>query len=152
MEEYIEDFWSWEFVMVELINKFGLYNVLMVDDDLELCEVMKFYLSKIDSIKSIVIVHDGMSAVQKIRNQKFDLILLDMKMPKKNGYELLDEFKGNPFNSIASVVAMSGTMDMEILTINTSHGIKTFLIKPFNEALFLEKIKKIITIEANKAG
>lgn len=138
--------------MVEMLNKFGLYNILMVDDDLELCEVMKFYLSKIDSIKSIVTVHDGMSAVQKIRNQKFDLILLDMKMPKKNGYELLDEFIGNPFNSITSVVAMSGTMDMEILTINTSSGIKTFLIKPFNEALFLEKIKKIITIEVNKVG
>lgn len=138
------------FEMVEMLNKFGLYNVLMVDDDLELCEIMKFYLSKIDSIKSIVTVHDGMSAVQKIRNQKFDLILLDMKMPKKNGYELLDEFKGNPFNSISSVVAMSGTMDMEILTINTSHGIKTFLIKPFDEALFVEKIKKIITIGPNK--
>lgn len=138
--------------MVEIINKFGLYNVLMVDDDLELCEIMKFYLSKIDSIKSIVIVHDGMSAVHKIRNQKFDLILLDMKMPKKNGYELLDEFKGNPFNSVSSVVAMSGTMDMEILTINTSHGIKTFLIKPFDENLFLEKIKKIIMIKATKIG
>ncbi|MEA9356438.1 response regulator [Bacteriovorax sp. PP10] len=138
--------------MLELLNKFGLYNVLMVDDDLELCEVMKFYLSKIDSIKSIVTVHDGMSAAQKIRNQKFDLILLDMKMPKKNGYEMLDEFRGNPFNSVNSVVAMSGTMDMEILTINTSNGIKTFLIKPFTEDLFLEKIKKIITIEANKVG
>jgi len=134
--------------MVETINKFGFYNVLMVDDDLELCEIMKFYLAKIESIKSIVTVHDGASAIYKIRNQKFDLILLDMMMPKKNGFEILDEFRGNPFNTISSVVAMSGTMDMEILTINTSHGIRTFLIKPFDEALFLEKIKKIIMIKA----
>lgn len=133
--------------MVEIVNKFGFYNVLMVDDDLELCEIMKFYLSKIESIKSIVTVHDGAGAVHKIRNQKFDLILLDMMLPKKNGFEILDEFRGNPFNTISSVVAMSGTMDMEILTINTSHGIRTFLIKPFDEALFLEKIKKIIMIK-----
>ncbi len=136
--------------MVEVVSKFGFYNVLVVDDDLELCEIMKFYLSKIESIKTIVTVNDGMSAIQKIRNQKFDLILLDMKMPKKNGYELLDEFRGNPFNTTASVVAMSGTMDMEILTINTSHGIRTFLIKPFDEKLFLEKVGKIIMVKAEK--
>lgn len=136
--------------MVEIVNKFGFYNVLIADDDLELCEIMKFYLSKVESVKTIVTVNDGMSAVQKIRNQKFDLILLDMKMPKKNGYEILDEFRGNPFNTISSVVAMSGTMDMEILTINTSNGIKTFLIKPFDEARFLEKINKIIMVKVEK--
>lgn len=136
--------------MVDIVNKFGFYNVLIADDDLELCEIMKFYLSKVESIKTIVVVNDGASAVQKIRNQKFDLILLDMKMPKKNGYELLDEFRGNPFNTISSVVAMSGTMDMEILNINTSNGIRTFLIKPFDEKLFLDKIKKIIMVKVEK--
>lgn len=136
--------------MVEIVNKFGFYNVLIADDDLELCEIMKFYLSKVESVKTIVTVNDGMSAVQKIRNQKFDLILLDMKMPKKNGYEILDEFRGNPFNTISSVVAMSGTMDMEILTINTSNGIKTFLIKPFDEDRFLEKINKTIMVKVEK--
>jgi two-component system chemotaxis response regulator CheY len=136
--------------MVEIVNKFGFYNVLIADDDLELCEIMKFYLSKVESIKTIVTVNDGISAVHKIRNQKFDLILLDMKMPKKNGYEFLDEFRGNPFNTISSVVSMSGTMDMEILNINTSSGIRTFLIKPFDEKLFLDKIKKIIMVKVEK--
>lgn len=130
--------------MIEMINKHALLNVLLVDDDEELCEIMKFYLYKIEDIRSIVTVHDGMSATQKLRNQKFDLILLDMRMPRKNGYDLLDEFKDNPFNSVHSVLAMSGTLDMDVLTIATYHGVKTFLVKPFNENLFLEKVRSLL--------
>lgn len=132
---------------MEIVNKFAAYNVLLVDDDEEMCEVMKFYLRKIETIRSIVTAHDGMSATQKLRNQKFDLILLDMKMPRKNGYDILDEFKENPFNSIDKVIAMSGTMDIDILTINTVNGVRTFLIKPFHEKLFMEKVGSIISIE-----
>lgn len=133
--------------MVDIINKFGILNILIADDDLELCDIMKFYLSKLDGIRSIVVVNDGASVVQKIHNQKFDLILLDMKMPKKNGYEILNEFKANPFNSITSVVAMSGTMNREIFDINKSNGVKSFLIKPFDEELFREKISAVIPVK-----
>jgi len=131
-------------LMIEMINKFGKFNVLLVDDDEELCEIMKFYLYKIEDIKSIVTVHDGVSASQKLRNQKFDVILLDMRMPRRNGYDLLDEFRDNPFNSVASVLAMSGTLDMDVLTIATYHGVKSFLVKPFDENLFLEKVKGLL--------
>ncbi len=135
---------------MEMINKFAKYNVLIVDDDEELCDIMKFYLSKIATIRSIVTVHDGISGGQRLRNQKFDLILLDMKMPRLNGYELFTEFKTNPFNTISSVVAMSGTMDRDILMTGTQNGVKLFLIKPFDEKLFLEKIGAVISLVEEK--
>lgn len=135
---------------MEMINKFAKYNVLIVDDDQELCDVMKFYLTKIKTIRSIVTVHDGISGGQRLRNQKFDLILLDMKMPRLNGHELFIEFKGNPFNAISTVVAMSGTMDRDILTTATQNGVKLFLIKPFDEKLFLDKIGAVISLVEEK--
>lgn len=137
--------------MIEMINKFASLNVLLVDDDEELCEIMKYYLYKIENIRSIVTVHDGMTATQKLRNQKFDLILLDMRMPRKNGFDLLDEFKDNPFNSVNKVLAMSGTLDMDVLTIATYHGVKTFLVKPFDENLFLEKVKSLLVVQPKEA-
>lgn len=137
--------------MIEMINKFASLNVLLVDDDEELCEIMKYYLYKIENIRSIVTVHDGMTATQKLRNQKFDLILLDMRMPRKNGFDLLDEFKDNPFNSVNNVLAMSGTLDMDVLTIATYHGVKTFLVKPFDENLFLEKVKSLLVVQPKEA-
>ena len=135
---------------MEKINKDGKYNVLMVDDDLELCEDMKFYLGRIETIKSILIVHDGVSATQKLRNQRFDLILLNMKLPRKNGYDVLEEFKDNQFNTIFNVVATSGTLSMDILTIATYHGVRAFLIRPFSEDIFREKIRNILVLEEEK--
>lgn len=135
---------------MEMINKLAKYNVLIVDDDEELCAIMKFYLSKLKTIRSIVTVHDGMSASQRLSNQKFDLILLDMKLPRLNGYELFSEFRGNSFNTISTVVAMSGTMDREILTTATQSGVKLFLVKPFDEKLFLEKIGAVISLVEEK--
>lgn len=135
---------------MEMINKLAKYNVLIVDDDEELCAIMKFYLSKLKTIRSIVTVHDGMSASQRLSNQKFDLILLDMKLPRLNGYELFSEFRGNSFNTISTVVAMSGTMDREILTTATQSGVKLFLVKPFDEKLFLDKIGAVISLVEEK--
>lgn len=131
---------------MEMINKFAKYNVLIADDDEEICEAMKSYVSKIKSVRSIVTVYDGISASQRLNNQKFDLIILDMKMPRLNGYELFVEFRGNALNNISSVVAMSGVMDKQILTAATQSGVKSFLVKPFDEKMFLGKVGSIISL------
>jgi CheY-like chemotaxis protein len=135
---------------MEKINIHGKYDVLMVDDNLEMCDVMKFYLGRIETIRSILTVHDGISATQKLRNQSFDLIILDMKLPRKNGYDVLEEFQENQFNSISKVLAISGTLSTDILTIATYHGVRAFLIKPFNEDLFRGKVGGILSLEEEK--
>lgn len=135
---------------MEKINIYGKYDVLMVDDNLEICDVMKFYLGRIETIKSIITVHDGISATQKLRNQSFDLIILDMKLPRKNGYDVLEEFQENHFNTISNVLAISGTLSTDILTIATYHGVRAFLVKPFNEALFRGKVGSILSLEEEK--
>lgn len=132
-----------------IINKYAQYDVLLVDDDIDMCDLIQDYLVKVSSVRSIVVAHDGISAMAKLRNQKFDLILLDMKMPKLDGYDLLAEFKQDQHNknSVEKVLAMSGTMDKDILTIATFHGVRNFLIKPFDDTLFMQKISNIITIK-----
>lgn len=134
---------------MEMLNKTAQYNILLVDDDLEICDLIKEYFSKKDFIKSLIIVHDGQQASTKLRNQKFDLIMLDMRMPRKTGYDLLAEFEADKLNinTTDKVLAMSGSMDKDIFTIATNHGVRTFLIKPFDEDLFFEKISKILPIK-----
>ena len=134
---------------MEILNKYAQYNILLVDDDLEICELITEYVERADFVRSMVIAHDGMSAAAKLRNQKFDLILLDMKMPKRTGYDLLGDFEQDKLNlnSVDKILAMSGSMDKDIFTIATYHGVKNFLIKPFDEAIFMQKISKIIPIK-----
>ncbi len=136
---------------MEILNRYAQYSILLVDDDEEICDLIKAYIGRMDSIKNMIVVHDGQSAVAKLRNQKFDLILLDMVMPRKTGYDLLTEFEADKLNinSVDKVLAMSGSMDKDIFTIATHHGVRNFLIKPFDEDIFLQKISKILPIKAS---
>ena len=129
--------------MKTAVNK-EYYNVLIVDDDTEICSILHEYLTRIPKVKHIVTAHDGTSALTKLRIQEFDLIMLDMKMPKKAGYEILTEIEADKLNSIDKVLIISGSIDKDILSIAVSNGVKHFLVKPFDEEIFKNKALKIL--------
>ena len=120
-------------------------DVLIVDDDKNICEILKEYVIRMGCFKNIVMAHDGMLATQKLRNQKFALVLLDINMPKKTGLDLLAEFTDkNGLNKTHSVVIVSGTLDKDAIADITKAGIKTFLVKPFDEAAFQDRVLKVL--------
>lgn len=120
-------------------------DVLIVDDDKNICEILKEYVIRMGCFKNIVMAHDGMLATQKLRNQKFALVLLDINMPKKTGLDLLAEFTDkNGLNKTHSVVIVSGTLDKDAISDITKAGIKTFLVKPFDEAAFQDRVLKVL--------
>ncbi|RPJ77950.1 MAG: response regulator, partial [Alphaproteobacteria bacterium] len=82
--------------------------------------------------KNIIVANDGMMAAQKLRNQKFALILLDMNMPKKSGLDLLSEFDSETLNRKENVLIVSGTLEKSLISKILGQGVKTFLVKPFD--------------------
>jgi response regulator of citrate/malate metabolism len=120
-------------------------DVLIVDDDKNICEILKEYAINMGCFKNIVFAHDGILATQKLRNQKFSLILLDINMPKKSGLDLLKEFEdANALNKRNSVVIVSGTLDKDAIADIIAAGIKLFLVKPFDEAGFQDRVIKAL--------
>lgn len=66
-------------------------KVLLVDDSLEITEMLtEFFSLKGDQVDS---VHDGEEAVNKILETRFDVIILDLAMPKTSGFEVLELLK-----------------------------------------------------------
>lgn len=119
-------------------------DVLIVDDDNAICEILKQYCINLGCFRHIVIAHDGALASNKMRNQKFKIIFLDMKMPKKAGLDVIREFDDRSMNSKNSVLVVSGELDRTILEKTVGLGIKNFLMKPFTEADFQEKVLKML--------
>jgi response regulator of citrate/malate metabolism len=95
--------------------------------------------------KNVVMAHDGIMATQKLRNQKFALILLDLTMPKKSGADLLTEFGTESLNQKESVLIVSGTLEKDLIAKILALGVKTFLVKPFDEDTFQERVLKILS-------
>lgn len=125
------------------------FNILIVDDDLEICSLIQEYLEKLPKLMKFVYAHDGVSALNKLRNQEFDLITLDMRMPRLAGYDILGEISYDKFNSINSVLVISGSIDKDVFMIATTNGVKNFLVKPFEEDAFTNKVLKILPIIPN---
>jgi len=119
-------------------------DVLIADDDPGICEVIKQYCINLGVFRNILVAQDGALASNKLRNQRFKIIFLDMKMPKKAGLDVIREFDEKTLNQKASILVVSGVLDRTILEKTVGLGIKNFLTKPFTEAEFQERVLKMI--------
>lgn len=97
--------------------------------------------------RNIVFAHDGMLASNKLRNQKFALILLDLKMPKKGGVDILREMDDKSLNSKNSIMIVSGVFDKTVVEKLIATGAKSFLQTPFSEVYFQGKILKLLGLK-----
>lgn len=66
-------------------------HILIVDDDTELCELLQEYFTAEELFSEAV--HDGLSGLNKIKNESFDLVILDIMLPEMNGIDLLKEVR-----------------------------------------------------------
>lgn len=66
-------------------------NILIVDDDIEMAETLSDILT--DLGHHVEIANDGFKAIQKVKDQSFDVILMDIQMPGINGVETYKEIK-----------------------------------------------------------
>lgn len=124
-------------------------DVLICDDDKNICEILKVYCESMGCFKNIILAHDGIMATQKLANQKFAVILLDISMPKKTGYDLIGDIDHSDINSIESVLIVSGTLEKNLLSKILASGVKNFMVKPFDEKQFQDKVLKILgTVKA----
>lgn len=121
-------------------------DVLIIDDEKNIIQVLKDYCERMGCFDKIIVANEGSLAANKLVNQKFDLILLDLTLPKKSGVDIVKEIADSKqsLNQIKDIVIISGTLEKEKLTKLISMGIKHFVTKPFDEATFQEKILKVL--------
>ncbi len=117
--------------------------ILVVDDDPDLVESVAM---KLESKKyRVAKAYDGVEAWEKIKEEKPDLIILDVMMPRKNGYELCDELKADPKYSDIIVVLLTAVGDAVTSTSYTHKGGKTTLADDFiPKPIDLDKLMEIV--------
>ncbi len=130
-----------------------LGDVLIVDDEKNVCKVLKAYCEDLGIFRNIIVASDGVMAINKLTRQKFALILLDINLPKKGGLEVLKEFDDTNPNCKDDVLIISGMLGKEVLTTALQLGVKNFLIKPFDQKVFTAKAVEVIkAAKAKKAA
>jgi len=115
-------------------------NILIIDNEKRMCHVLKVALEA-DGHK-IVLAFDGDEGVTKIRNNDFDVVVTDLKMPGKDGMEVLEETKR--ISSRTEVIMITAYATAQTAVEAMRKGAYDYLIKPFEIDELRLKVKQII--------
>lgn len=120
-------------------------KILFVEDELNLQSVFAKVLAKEGF--TVVQAYDGERGVQLARETKPDLVLLDLILPKKDGFAVLKELKEDPETKHIPVVVLTNLERSEDVERTLALGALTYLVKTNYELKdIVEKIKKILHI------
>lgn len=103
------------------------YTILIAEDDKDIAEILTLYLESNEY--SVMVVQDGESALEIIKNEQIDLVILDVMMPKIDGFTLTKYIRQNKDIPILILTAKIEDND-KILGLNL--GADDYLTKPFN--------------------
>jgi len=124
----------------EVEKQVDTVKILLVED-YKHSQIIVTRLLKKNNFESIVVVENGAEAVDQVKKQKFDLILMDMQMPVMNGFEAtekirqLKEYKDTPIIALTAF-AMKGDREKCI-----DAGATDYIPKPIDSHEFIEKVK-----------
>jgi two-component system response regulator PilR (NtrC family) len=102
-------------------------KILVVDDEKSMREILQIFLKNEDY--SVAVAKDGEAATEAVRNDIFDLVITDMKMPKVSGLELLKNIKVITPETIVVIVTAFGTTESAVEAMK--HGAYDYIQKPF---------------------
>ena len=124
----------------------NLPHLLCIDDDNKIRELLEIYLS--GNNYRVSVAKDSFEAEKLTSFFLFDLVILDIMMPNKNGIQFLNHFRQLDFNT--PVLMLTADNQIEKKKASYSNGCDDYLVKPFEPPELLLRIKKLLNPRFNK--
>lgn len=126
-------------------------RILMIDDNIKLIDAVKEYLKNNKEVEIALEAHDGLEGFEMIKNRQdeYDLILLDLIMPKKDGFYVLDEMKDNHIDK--KVIVETSYNASEVIREVAEYGVSYFILKPFELNDLEKKIRDVFKVKDEKS-
>jgi len=119
-------------------------KILIVDDEPNIVISLEFLMKREGFAVSVAV--DGEEALQKIAEIQPDLVLLDIMMPKKSGFEVCQEIRANPaWASIKVVMLTAKGRDTEVQK-GMALGADAYVTKPFSTKDLVAKVRLVLGI------
>lgn len=114
-------------------------KILVVDDDINICELLRLYLEK--EGYSVTIANDGISAVEMFSSSNPDIILLDIMLPGQDGWQVCREIRKTSNVPIIMLTAKGETFDK---VLGLELGADDYVTKPFETKEVVARIKAVL--------
>lgn len=123
-------------------------HVLLVEDELNIIEAIRFLLSREGCT---VDTHgNGTDAAQVIRSLKPDLVVLDVMLPGKSGFDILEELRADTETAALPVLMLTARGQSRDREMAEKAGVSRFMTKPFSNAEVLTAVRDLLYVHQHK--
>ena len=116
-------------------------KILIVEDN-ELNMKLFFDILKYQNYEPIK-AYDGLEAYEKIKNENFDLIILDIQLPKMDGFALLEKLKKESIKTPPIIISSAFAMDTDKAKAS-KYGVLSYITKPIDIKMFANTVKSAL--------
>ncbi|MDA8405274.1 MAG: response regulator transcription factor [Deltaproteobacteria bacterium] len=117
-------------------------RILVVDDEEDILELVSYNLKKENF--QVTCATSGEEALQKLKNDNFDIILLDLMLPGRDGLDTCRVLRSNPETSHIPVVMITAKSEDTDVVLGLELGADDYVTKPFSPRVLLARIKAIL--------
>ncbi len=117
-------------------------RILIVEDNPDLVEVLRLFMSSISPNLTLTAVTSGFEALRVIETDAPHLVILDVMMPGISGLEVIERLRRNPAAAKIPVLVLTGYPDAAERALGI--GAKDVLLKPFEKEIFVKKVMKLL--------
>jgi len=124
-------------------------KVLIVDDNPQNLELLEAYMEDLPGVQTLTATN-GLTALEVVRRERPDLVLLDVMMPKMSGFEVCKQMKADPDIAdipVVMVTALNEPMDIER---GLDSGTNDYLTKPVSRQDLLGRVKSLLRSKHRK--
>src|SRR5689334_19354442 len=118
------------------------HKLLLADDSVTIQRVIE--LTFADEDVQVIAVGDGQQAIERAERERPDIVLADVGMPERDGYEVAAFIKGNPTLSHVPVVLLTGAFEPIDETRARAVGCDGVLVKPFEPQMVISRVKDLL--------
>ena len=120
-------------------------KILIVDDNQANCELLDAYLAEYDC--EIDFAYDGQQALDKVAEFKPDLILLDVMMPKLNGFEVCEKLKSDENTRQIMILMVTALNELGDIERAVNAGTNDFVSKPVTKLELLKRVENMLQLK-----
>ena len=120
----------------------GQKKILVVDDEIQLIELVQTRLEA--NGYEVITANDGEEGLEKAKSEEPDLILLDVMMPKMDGYKVCGLLKNDEQYRTIPVILFTGKAQEDFEDVGKKAGADAFITKPFEPPVLLAKIEELL--------
>ncbi len=117
-------------------------KILIVDNNLELCQVLSEFFGTQPDLQVVGEAHDGEQALKKIQELEPDLVILDITMPHLDGLGVLERLYHLKLKVRPRIIVLTAFGRDDLISRLTELGVDYFILKPFNLEVLAERVRQ----------